>query len=237
MRLSRTSRRVIYLSFMKTDVTQRRKRRDGEATRERILAATIELLSDEGLAGISTGKLSNRAGIVQSGFYAHFASVEECTLVAAERIGNRLRELVVQRMREEDTVDPAALSGFMGRMLSSFEGNWKFMEIMLRYRRDPSPLGKVMSRFYDQVREDVVDNLIEVSPLDLQDSERPLLVPAAHMIVLQFVAALEALVEGLAQDPASPATREKLADQLAAHVQLSAEQTYNTVSQHRQHNS
>ena len=213
---------------MKPEASKRKKRRDGEVTRERIIAAAIEILSEEGLGGVATGRLTKKAGIVQSGFYAHFGSVEECILVAAERIGQRLRGLIVLRMSEENTVEPGALAQFIEDMLARFEEEWTFVDLMLRYRRDPSPLGKVMSRFYEQVRGDVVNNLIEVSTeLDIRNSERHLLIPGAHLIVMQFIATLEIIAEGLAPD------RAELAGQLAAQIQLSAEQAYKTVSLQR----
>lgn len=212
---------------MKTDVSKRRKRRDGEVTRERIIAAAIEILSEEGLGGVATGRLTKKAGIVQSGFYAHFGSVEECILVAAERIGQRLRGLIVRKMAEEDTIAPDALARFVEEMLARLEEEWTFVELMLRYRRDPSPLGKAMSSFHDQVREDVVNNLIEVGPQDsLEEADRTLFVPAAHLIVTQFVAALEAIAEGWVTD------RGLLARQLADQIQTSAKHAYEAINQH-----
>lgn len=175
---------------------------------------------------MSTGRLSERAGIVQSGFYAHFGSVEECTLVAAERIGQRLRGLIVRKMSEEDTIDTGALAWFVEGMLGRLEGEWKFVELMLRYRRDPSPLGEVMSRFYEQVREDVVSNLIEVGPpVGIKQEDRLLLVPAAHSIVMQFVTALECIAGGWAPE------RKMLAKHLAAQIQLSARQGYEAIEE------
>lgn len=213
---------------VQSDVSRRRKRRDGEATRERILAATIELLSEEGLGGVSTGRLASKAGVVQSGFYAHFASLDECVLVAAERIGGRLRDLLVQRMYEEDTVDPDSLARFLEELFARFEPHWTFVELMLRYRRDPSPLGKVMRDFYDRVRQDLLENLTEVAPeLNVQEHERRLLAPAANSILTQFVAALEGIKEGWTPD------RETLAKHLAEQIQLFAQQGYETVEAHR----
>ncbi|MCS7057649.1 MAG: TetR/AcrR family transcriptional regulator, partial [Meiothermus sp.] len=63
---------------MNAQVKPQRKRRDGQATRERLIQATVEILSREGLGAVSTARVARDAGIVQSGFYAHFASLEEC---------------------------------------------------------------------------------------------------------------------------------------------------------------
>ena len=212
---------------MNSHSSQKRKRQDGEATRERIIAAAIELLSKEGLGSVSTGKLAKRVGIVQSGFYAHFGSLEECTLDAAERIGQRLRDLIVRKMPEEDTIDPDSLAQFVQEMLARFEKEWTFVDLMIRYRRDPSLLGKIMSRFHDRVREDVVDNLIEVGPEGTEAAERYLFVPAAHLIVTQFVATLEIIAEERTPD------RKALAGQLAAQIQLAAKYAYESVDQRR----
>ena len=213
---------------MKTDVSKRKKRRDGEITRERIIAAAIEILSEEGLGAVATGRLAKKAGIVQSGFYAHFGSVEECILAAAERIGQRLRESLVRKLAEEETVDPEALARFAADVLARLEKEWTFVELLLRYRRDPSPLGNVMSRFFSLLRDDVVDNLIEVAPeLQIQEHERFLLTPAAHTIVVQFIVALESVREGWEPD------RKMQSKHLAARIQLAAAQGYEVVEAHR----
>ena len=81
----------------------------------------IFLPGQEGLGSVSTGKLAKEAGIVQPGFYPHFGSVEEYLLVAAERIGQRPRDLIVRKMSEEDTIDPDAPAEFVEEMLARFE--------------------------------------------------------------------------------------------------------------------
>jgi AcrR family transcriptional regulator len=58
-----------------------------EATRERILAATIETLSENGFNGFSLSTVAARAGFTRSGLLHHFGSKEA---LLREALGHRL---------------------------------------------------------------------------------------------------------------------------------------------------
>jgi AcrR family transcriptional regulator len=59
----------------------------GDAARERILAATIENLSENGFNGISLSTIARRAGFTRSGLLHHFGSKEA---LLREALGHRL---------------------------------------------------------------------------------------------------------------------------------------------------
>ena len=56
------------------------------STRQRLLDAAVELLLTEGSAGITTGRLTEQAGVVQSAFYNHFSSVAACKAAALAEV-------------------------------------------------------------------------------------------------------------------------------------------------------
>jgi AcrR family transcriptional regulator len=69
---------------MSVETTERRRRADGERSREKILQAAAELATIEGLNGLSIGRLADAVGMSKSGLYAHFRSKEELQLATVE---------------------------------------------------------------------------------------------------------------------------------------------------------
>ena len=69
---------------MGVETTERRRRADGERSREKILQAAAELATIEGLNGLSIGRLADAVGMSKSGLYAHFRSKEELQLATVE---------------------------------------------------------------------------------------------------------------------------------------------------------
>jgi AcrR family transcriptional regulator len=61
----------------------------GDETRASVLAAALDLASAEGLAGVTIGRLAEKAGMSKSGLFAHFSSKEnlevEMLRAASER--------------------------------------------------------------------------------------------------------------------------------------------------------
>jgi AcrR family transcriptional regulator len=65
----------------------RRRRADGERSRQAILKESAKLASVVGLEGLSIGALADRLGISKSGLYAHFGSKEELELATIGAAG------------------------------------------------------------------------------------------------------------------------------------------------------
>lgn len=64
----------------------------GQRTRDRILACGLDILSKDGLCGVSLGAVAERAGMSKSGLFAHFRSkdaVQIALLDAAVELGSR----------------------------------------------------------------------------------------------------------------------------------------------------
>jgi AcrR family transcriptional regulator len=64
--------------------TERRRRSDGERSRQTILRAAANLATVDGLEGISIGNLAAHIGMSKSGLYAHFRSKEQLQLATVE---------------------------------------------------------------------------------------------------------------------------------------------------------
>lgn len=162
---------------MKADSISQRKRRDGQATRERLIQATVKILSREGLGAVSTARVARDAGIVQSGFYAHFSSLEDCVVVAAEHIGQRIQGTVVEGLsllREQGAQDFDLVLAQYNRILEQLEAEWQFVELLLRYFREPSPLGRTLAAIQRSIRDELTHHLmVLLKPLGIPDGGRP----------------------------------------------------------------
>jgi AcrR family transcriptional regulator len=62
----------------------RRRRSDGERSRNAILREAAQLATVEGIAGLSIGRLADAVGMSKSGLFAHFGSKEELQLATID---------------------------------------------------------------------------------------------------------------------------------------------------------
>ena len=144
-------------------VTVRQSQR--QATRERLIQATINLLRQEGVGAVTTVSVTRAAGIVQSGFYLHFKNIDECLRVAAERVAEGIRQYIAETRREMHTInaeDFNLLRGHCEKMLEIFNTERRFAEIFLHHRHDRSSLGEVMRELKTQIHADLVEDLQNV---------------------------------------------------------------------------
>lgn len=182
---------------MKANSKSQRKRRDGQATRERLIQATVEILSREGLGAVSTARVARNAGIVQSGFYAHFASLEDCVVVAAEHIGQRIQSTLIEGLsllREQGAGDFELVMAQYHRVLTELEAEWQFVELLLRYFRDPSPLGRTLAAIQGSIRDELTHHLLVLlKPLGIPDGGRPEAGYLADLIVNMLLSSLQSL--------------------------------------------
>jgi AcrR family transcriptional regulator len=84
-----------------SDVTQaarppRRRRSDGERSRNAILREAAQLATVEGIGGLSIGRLADAVGMSKSGLFAHFGSKEELQLATIETASAVFNEHVIE---------------------------------------------------------------------------------------------------------------------------------------------
>lgn len=63
---------------------QRKRRSDGERSRQAILEQAAQLATVDGLGGLSIGRLADAVGMSKSGLFAHFGSKEELQLATID---------------------------------------------------------------------------------------------------------------------------------------------------------
>jgi len=75
---------------------ERRRRSDGERSRQTILREAGQLATIEGIGGLSIGRLAEAVGMSKSGLFAHFGSKEELQLATVDSATALFNELVVE---------------------------------------------------------------------------------------------------------------------------------------------
>ncbi len=170
-----------------------RKRSRGRATYQRIVEAALTIMREEGPEGVTTTRLAEASGIVQSGFYTHFSNVDEALVAAAEDAGRHLRGLV-HAWREEIVAlnggSVAQLAEHYERLLRELLRNRPFTELYLQYRRAPTLLGDTLRRFEGDLIEDAGAHLARlVRPDDPTPREEDRL--QAELIVGLFMSVMD----------------------------------------------
>lgn len=74
----------------------RRRRSDGERSRNAILREAAQLATVEGIGGLSIGRLAEAVGMSKSGLFAHFGSKEELQLATIETASVLFSEHVIE---------------------------------------------------------------------------------------------------------------------------------------------
>ena len=77
---------------------QRRRRADGERTREAIVREAVSLATLDGLEGLSIGNLASALEMSKSGIYAHFGSKQDLQLATVDE---------AERIFQADVIAPA----------------------------------------------------------------------------------------------------------------------------------
>jgi AcrR family transcriptional regulator len=93
----------------------RRKRSDGERSRNAILDEAARLATVEGIGGVSLSRLADEVGMSKSGLFAHFGSKEELQLATIE---------TANEIFDEQVLDPAAKTSSGIERLKALTGSY-----------------------------------------------------------------------------------------------------------------
>src|ERR1700722_10063046 len=96
----------------------------GDATRRALLDAAEELLISKGVAGITTRKVADRAGVNQALVHYHFGIIEELLLAALERVSVQVKERSQQIYRGERTFIDSWFEEMEAMITTDFERGW-----------------------------------------------------------------------------------------------------------------
>ena len=101
---------------------QRRRRSDGERSRNAILREAAQLATVEGIGGLSIGRLADAVGMSKSGLFAHFGSKEELQLATIETANGVFNEHVIEPASGAPT-GLGRLQQLLDRFLRHVEGD------------------------------------------------------------------------------------------------------------------
>src|SRR3954453_5704300 len=82
---------------------ERKRRSDGERTRNTILREAAQLATVEGIDGLSIARLADSVGMSTSGLFAHFGSKEELQIATIDAANLVFREIVIDPALAEAT--------------------------------------------------------------------------------------------------------------------------------------
>ncbi len=174
------------------------RKENNELVRRRLVAGTIDLLRQRGVAGATTGRIAKAAGIKQSSFYAHFSDRDEVLEAAAAEIGG----IVLEKMkRQHAKLDPKDVRGSVRRafrsMGAAFFSEPELTRIFLRYRSDDtSPLGRSFRSLLARARDDLRESF-HIGGL-APDANRAQCY--AEIIVASTLGVLESVLDGRVAD-------------------------------------
>ncbi|HVU05290.1 MAG TPA: TetR/AcrR family transcriptional regulator [Polyangiaceae bacterium] len=182
------------------------------STRDRLVAAVLEIVRSDGLGALTTVEITRRAGIAQPGFYKHFRNVDECLEEATTEALDGMRETFgAMRRRIRDRNDPAEVAAYFLAVLDAVAADRSFNELLARYRRDTSTLGRAVRDAELRVMNDFVEELWgQAKKAGIGAAYRGRVALVAELIF----GALGAAIERVVDDPG--ADRRALADDLAA---------------------
>nr|WP_136250991.1 TetR/AcrR family transcriptional regulator [Ningiella ruwaisensis] len=170
-----------------------KKRRKRGQTRPAIINAAIELLMKEGPEALTTIRLAKEVDIVQSGFYAHFKTIEECLRALVDEIDTKVREPLAQQMaqlRMTDAGDVELLEDFYEVLFDRVNENWKLMEVFLHFRGDHSLVGRLIAEFETSLIDDLTLHLREMRDVNtlvpvFEDASDNVLNALSHIMISQ----------------------------------------------------
>ena len=122
----------------------RRRRSDGERSREAILHEAARLATVDGLDGLSLARLADAVGMSKSGLFAHFGSKEELQLATVETASAIYDEQVIEPARGTPAGVPrlrAYIEGFLDHVEEGvFPGGCFFVSAVSELDTHPGPV-------------------------------------------------------------------------------------------------
>ena len=167
-------------------------------TRQKLIAALLEISREHGMAGLSTTRIAKLAGVSQSVFYDHFSDMNDALGIAAEQVGARVRTAMTAQREHIEPGNPAeAVRATFAAGIQGLLDEPMLAELLLRHRRDPdSPLGECIRNILADARADVIRDMERIGLRDAM----PRLEMHADMFVAMGLSMVEGLLDGRYQD-------------------------------------
>jgi AcrR family transcriptional regulator len=152
-------------------------KRDGAATRQKLLRAGLELFTTLGFRATTTPEIASRAGVAEGTIYRHFSGKEDL-LIAAYREAQDWGVVLVRGQEGDKLLPPRdRLLGIARRLVSAAEGDPAMTRMLLR-RRDEGYLddgSRGAAREFREALQSIVasgksDGLVRAGPAELWTS-------------------------------------------------------------------
>lgn len=135
------------------------RRRQPEVTRDKLLAAAVDLFAERGYDRVRVRDIAERAGVTTGAIYSHYPDMATLLADAAGRAVDHAVEAVADVAPGElaKTLTETATSTAVGRRLSREQA--LLLEALVAARREPTlqtPLSKVLTERLDVIEQAVV---------------------------------------------------------------------------------
>ena len=170
-------------------------------TRQRLLDAAVELLLTEGTPGITTVRLTEKAGVVQSAFYNHFRSVGECREAALAEVESQILPLSGGLTIELQAEGSTAAEDVERLLTVVFEVALERPALfrMLTHRHREPEIGAMIDQLMENIKSDIFNAITaETSRLNhLCPAEAE---TAAALLASTVLASLDQVLDGAPPD-------------------------------------
>jgi AcrR family transcriptional regulator len=100
--------------------------------KDNIILAAIEIISEDGIHGLSTKKIAARQGISESLLYKHFNSIND-VLVAVVKSFSRYDMMIINTVRKRDITYKEKIIAYIGPIVELYQNYPPLASIMLNY--------------------------------------------------------------------------------------------------------
>jgi TetR/AcrR family transcriptional regulator, repressor of fatR-cypB operon len=149
-------------------------KRDGAATRQKLLRAGLELFTTVGFRATTTPEIASKAGVAEGTIYRHFSGKEDLHIAAYHEAQRWGLELVKGTESDRTLAPPDRLYGIARRLVSAAQTDSALTRMLLR-RRDERYLddgARQAARDFRDALQHIVaagksDGLVRPGPADL----------------------------------------------------------------------
>lgn len=167
-----------------------------EQRREALLAGAMKVLTEHGLEGFTTGRITAEAGIAQSGLYKYWPDREAVLHEVAELVGERVLQ-ALRAARLNVGADPTRIEESFAGSLRAVMEERQTLRLFLRYRREPGPLGDVLRELLERALEELYTDMVNLGIIEPEDPSGKRL---AYHVVAACLWTVEALIDGRFED-------------------------------------
>ena len=170
-----------------------------ERTHQRFVDATLEILEQEGTAGLSVSALARKVGVHHSLFYAHFKDLDACLGAVAARVIATLRPMdrdIRREMFKRAVTDRGALTRYFQGVFERWLQHRTVVSLLVAHRNERSAMGDALREALGEIRKEMTSELTElVEQLQVERPNYDEIGPLADLHLHHFLWALESLVD------------------------------------------